>query len=66
MELRTKYIFEFQDLSTVAKLKAMQDYLSGWLETHIEDKNIDIDELEELLNNSDLFYNENGDYLFSE
>jgi len=61
-----KCTFEFTELNTIAKLKAMHDYLIGWCENREEDKNIDIGELEDLLNGSDLIFNEDGDYLFSE
>ena len=53
----------FKELSNLGKIKAVYDYLKGWLESHPEETFLDYKEIEEILLEGNAKYNKYGTYL---
>lgn len=55
---------KFKDLTSLAQIQAVTDYLDGWLETHPDDTSLNYPEVYAILiQNEGDEYTEHGEYL---
>lgn len=54
-------LYKFYELGTKAKIKACNDYINGWLETHPDD-NLSLEEASELIKDNEELFTKEGEY----